>query len=272
MADVERLRPVDVATISASCWTPSDAAAALDGRAAVIGLAGGPFTLAAYCIEGGPSRDQLAARRLADGAPEVWAALVDRLTDATIAYVRAQVTAGAQVIQLFDSWAGALTAADYERLVAPWTRRILDAIRAAGAPAIHFAAAGANLLERLGPDADVVALDGAQSLRPRGRDSGRPRSRATSTRRGWRTPHRPGRRSTPARARTTGVLPRRQHRPRRPARHPPGGCARSCDSSTSGAPSLRRYRRPCMTTPTAPRGVLLMTYGSPSSSTMSSGT
>jgi uroporphyrinogen decarboxylase len=164
-ADVARLRAVDVeADLGFVLEAIGRCRAGLGDRAAVIGLAGGPFTLAAYCIEGGPSRDQLAARRLALGAPEVWSALLDRLTDVTVDYVRAQVAAGAQVVQLFDSWAGSLSATDYARLVAPWSRRILAAIRDAGVPAIHFAAVGANLLEALAEDADVVGVDATQSL------------------------------------------------------------------------------------------------------------
>lgn len=164
-ADVARLRPVDVEADLGFVFDAIERCrTALGERAAVIGLAGGPFTMAAYLIEGGPSRDQLTARRLAHAAPDVWAALLDRLTAVTVDYVRAQVRAGAQVVQLFDSWAGSLSAADHERLVAPWSRRILDAIRAAGAPAIHFAAAGANLLESLADGADVVGVDATQSL------------------------------------------------------------------------------------------------------------
>ncbi|MEJ7697410.1 MAG: uroporphyrinogen decarboxylase [Candidatus Limnocylindrales bacterium] len=164
-ADVAALRPIDpVADLGFVLDAIRLAREALEGRAALIGLAGGPFTVAAYLIEGGPSRDQMAARRLALAEPELWTALMDRLTEATVAYVTAQVGAGAEVIQLFDSWAGNLAAADYDRLVAPWSMRILDAVRATGAPVIHYAANGANLLERLAVGADVVSVDAAQSL------------------------------------------------------------------------------------------------------------
>ncbi len=163
--DLARLRPIDPAT---DLGFVLDAVrlvrAGLDGRAAVIGIAGGPFTLAAYMIEGGPSRDHLMARQLAFAAPDLWAALLDRITDATVGYVTAQVEAGAQVVQMFDSWVGALGPADYDRLVAPWTARVLAAIRAAGVPSIHFAAAGSALLERLADGADAVGVDSGQSL------------------------------------------------------------------------------------------------------------
>ncbi|MEO5884766.1 MAG: uroporphyrinogen decarboxylase [Candidatus Limnocylindrales bacterium] len=165
LADVQRLRAVDVETdLGFVAEAIRLARVELQDRAALIGLAGGPFTVAAYLIEGGPSRDQLRARRLAFDQPEVWASLLDRITAVTMDYVAAQVRAGAQVIQVFDSWAGSLSAVDYERLVAPWTRQILRAVRDAGAPVIHYVAVGSNLLESMSVDADVVGLDATQSL------------------------------------------------------------------------------------------------------------
>jgi uroporphyrinogen decarboxylase len=163
--DVARLRTVDVQAdlgfvLEAITLTRRE----LDGRAAVIGIAGGPYTIASYLLEGRPTRDQLTARRVAVTKPDMWAALLDRICATTIEYVAAQVAAGAQVVQLFDSWAGSLSSSDYGRFVAPWSRRILDAVRDAGAPVIHFAAAGANLLERLSIGADVVGIDPTQSL------------------------------------------------------------------------------------------------------------
>jgi uroporphyrinogen decarboxylase len=175
-ADVERLRTIDAA--SDLGFIPEAIGlvrAALGEDAAVIGLAGGPFTIAAYLIEGGPSRDHLTARRLMVSDPPLWSALLDRITEATVDYVTAQVRAGADAIQLFDSWAGSLSPDDYDRFVAPWSRRMLDAVTAAGAPAIHFAASGAALLERLAAGASVVGVDGAQSLAvARERLGGRP--------------------------------------------------------------------------------------------------
>ena len=163
--DVARLRAVDVGTdLGFVAEAIRLVRSSLDDRAAVIGICGGPFTLAAYLIEGGPSRDHLATKRVAFGALDLWSALLDRLTDMSVDYVRAQAAAGAQVIQVFDSWAGSLGPADYDRLVAPWTARILDAIRSTGVPAIHFAASGAALLERLAAGVDVVSVDHGQSL------------------------------------------------------------------------------------------------------------
>ena len=165
MADIERLRPVDpAADLGFILEAIGRTRAALGSTAAVIGLAGGPFTMAAYLVEGGPSRDHRLAKAMLFGAPEIWGALLDRITDATVAYVGAQATAGAQAIQVFDSWAGSLGPADYDKAVRPWTARILHAIAEAGVPSIHYAAAGAGLLERLAEGADVVGVDSGQSL------------------------------------------------------------------------------------------------------------
>jgi uroporphyrinogen decarboxylase len=165
LADVERLRPIDASTDLAFVLEAiGRVRASLAGRAAVIGIAGGPFTLAGYLIEGGPSRDQLVAKRLLFAAPEVWQALMERISAATAAYVAAQVAAGADAVQVFDSWAGSLAPDDYDVAVAPWTGRILAAIRDAGAPALHYAASGSALLERLARGADVVSVDAAQSI------------------------------------------------------------------------------------------------------------
>jgi uroporphyrinogen decarboxylase len=164
-ADLSRLRAVEpVEDLAFVLEAVGLTRAALGERAAVIGIAGGPFTLAAYLVEGRPSRGQLAARRLAFNEPSLWSALLDRLTDVTVAYVRAQVEAGAQVVQVFDSWAGSLTPPDYDTLVAPWAGRIMRAIRAAGAPAVHFVANGGHLVERLAAGADVVAIGHTQSI------------------------------------------------------------------------------------------------------------
>ena len=164
-ADVARLRPVDVeADLGFVLESIGLVRAALGQRAAVIGVAGGPFTLAAYAIEGGPSRDRLAARTLMHAEPRLWAALLDALTDVSVAYVRAQVSAGADAVQVFDSWAGTLGPEDFDRHVAPWSARILRAIRDAGGIAIHFAAAGSALLEQLGAGASMVGVDAGQSL------------------------------------------------------------------------------------------------------------
>ena len=162
-ADVERLRPVEPLTdLGFVLEAISIARQELGDRAAVIGIAGGPFTLAAYLIEGGPSRDQVRARALMHGQPPVWAALLERLTVATIAYLRAQRAAGADVVQLFDTWAGSLTPAEYRRHVAPYAARILTAV--AGPTVHHVAPSGPLLAEVAAAGGSVVGIDSRQEL------------------------------------------------------------------------------------------------------------
>jgi uroporphyrinogen decarboxylase len=131
-----------------------------DGRAAVIGFCGAPYTLACYLIEGRPSRDYALAKSFMLREPALWAALMDRLTDGMIAYLQAQVAAGADVIQVFDSWVGALGPADYERSVLPWMKRIFDALRLSGAPTIYFGTGTAALLEAMtSAGSDLMSVD-----------------------------------------------------------------------------------------------------------------
>jgi uroporphyrinogen decarboxylase len=131
-----------------------------DGRAAIIGFCGAPFTLACYLIEGRPSRDYARAKSLMLGEPSAWAALMDRLTDGMIAYLRAQIEAGADVIQVFDSWVGSLAPNDYEGSVLPWMRRIFAALRQTRVPSIYFGTGNAALLELMSAAAsDIISVD-----------------------------------------------------------------------------------------------------------------
>ena len=135
----------------------------LDGRAAVIGLAGGPFTLAAYLIEGRPSRDQARAKALMYGDPATWHALLGLLADVTADYLQVQIDAGAQAVQLFDSWAGSLSAADYAEYVGPHAGRILGSLT--GGATIHFGTGTEGLLEVMAAaGGDVIGIDSRQSL------------------------------------------------------------------------------------------------------------
>jgi uroporphyrinogen decarboxylase len=126
----------------------------------LIGFAGAPFTLACYLIEGGPSKDQALTRALMRTDPNAWDALMGRLADNAGAFLRAQVEAGAEAVQLFDSWVGSLSAVDYERFVLPYTGRILAELADLGAPRIHFGLGTAHLLELIaGAGPDVVGID-----------------------------------------------------------------------------------------------------------------
>lgn len=119
------------------------------GTTPLLGFGGAPFTLAAYLVEGRPSRDHLAARTLMHADPETWDALVTWTADLTGAFLRAQVEAGASAVQLFDSWAGSLSFADYTARVAPSSTRALSFVADAGVPAIHFGTGTGHLLPAL---------------------------------------------------------------------------------------------------------------------------
>jgi uroporphyrinogen decarboxylase len=126
----------------------------------LIGFAGAPFTMASYLIEGGPSKDYLNTKMMMHRQPRTWQELMDVLTDMTIRYLRAQIDAGVQALQLFDSWAGCLSPADYRRFVLPYTRRIFDALRAAAVPSIHFGTGTAGLLALMAEaGGDVISVD-----------------------------------------------------------------------------------------------------------------
>ena len=126
----------------------------------LIGFAGAPFTLASYLVEGGPSRSFTETKRLMHADPALWEALMERLTTAVQTFVRAQVEAGAQAVQLFDSWVGALAPADFDEFVAPHLRRLFAGLRDLDVPLIYFGVDTGGLLERmagLGPS--VVGVD-----------------------------------------------------------------------------------------------------------------
>ena len=123
MADVERLRvPEPEESVPFVLEAARLVRAELAPDRALIGFSGGPFTVAGYLVEGKPTRDFVKTKRLMYGSPEVWHALMEKLTGAFVAYLRAKVAAGADVVQLFDSWAGALSVADYEEYAAPYSR------------------------------------------------------------------------------------------------------------------------------------------------------
>jgi len=129
----------------------------LDEAKAVVGFCGGPFTVAGYLVEGKPSRDFTNVKRLMYAEPDAWHALMDVLAECFARYVREQVAAGADVIQLFDSWAGALSPADYREFVGPYSARILAAV---DVPTIHFATGASALLSELAAaGGDVIGLD-----------------------------------------------------------------------------------------------------------------
>ncbi|WP_083371178.1 uroporphyrinogen decarboxylase [Paraoerskovia marina] len=130
------------------------------GETPLIGFAGAPFTLAAYLVEGRPSRDHLAARALMHADPETWERLTTWAADVTGAFLRAQVRAGASAAQLFDSWAGSLSRADYEAGAAPSSARALEHVHDQGVQVIHFGTGTEHLLRSMhAVGADVIGVD-----------------------------------------------------------------------------------------------------------------
>ena len=128
--------------------------AELEPEQALVGFCGGPFTVAGYVVEGRPTRDFVQTKRMMYGAPEVWHALMEKLTEMSIRYLRGKVEAGADVIQLFDSWVGALAVADDREFVAPYSERILSSL---SVPTIHFGTGTQHLLGELA--GDVIGID-----------------------------------------------------------------------------------------------------------------
>jgi uroporphyrinogen decarboxylase len=158
--DVNHLRPVDPVT---------DLGYVLDtirilrrelGEIPLIGFSGAPFTIASYAIEGGASREFLRTKTLMYSSPEVWCTLMDRLADTLVAYLTAQVEAGVQAVQVFDSWVGALSPQDYQRYVLPYSQRVLQAAQSTGVPVIHFGTGTATLLPSMKQaGGTVIGLD-----------------------------------------------------------------------------------------------------------------
>jgi len=159
-ADVARLRPIDVdAAVPFVFEAARRVRAALDGRVPLIGFAGAPFTVASYLVEGGASRDYAMTKRLMYEEPEAWHRLMTLLAEATARYLGGQIAAGAEAVQLFDSWVGALGPADYRAFVQPHVRALIRALPP-GTPVIHFGTGTAALLPLMRQaGGDVIGLD-----------------------------------------------------------------------------------------------------------------
>jgi uroporphyrinogen decarboxylase len=158
-ADVARLRPLVPEDVSYVTKSVTALVRELSGKP-LIGFAGGPFTLASYLVDGGPSKNFEQTKKLLYGAPLLWADLMSRLADLTIGFLQAQVAAGASAIQLFDSWAGTLNLDDYRAFVLPYSRRVFAALADTGVPRIHFGVGTGELLGAMGEaGADVIGVD-----------------------------------------------------------------------------------------------------------------
>ncbi len=159
--DLPRLRPLEPQSDIAFVLEDIEAVLArLDGSVPLIGFAGAPFTLASYLVEGRPTRDFIHTKRLMYGAPEVWDAMMQRLSDIVATYLLAQVEAGVHALQLFDSWAGALSVSDYTRYVQPFSRAVLTRVRECGLPVVHFGTnTGALLPAMRDAGGSVIGVD-----------------------------------------------------------------------------------------------------------------
>ncbi len=159
-ADVARLAPVDPGEATPFVFeTVRIVRRALDGRVPLIGFAGAPFTVASYLIEGGASREYLETKSLMRREPATWHTLMDVLVDMTVKYVNGQIAAGAQAVQLFDSWVGTLGPDDYREFVLPHSQALIRAL-APGVPVIHFGTGTSGLLPLMKEaGGDVIGLD-----------------------------------------------------------------------------------------------------------------
>jgi uroporphyrinogen decarboxylase len=163
-ADLERLRPFEPAA-DAPYVAEAVRLAVAELDVPLIGFAGGPFTLASYLIEGGPSKAHARTRQMMYGEPLLWRRLLDALADVAIASLRAQVAAGAEAVQVFESWAGALSPDGYREFVLPAARRVFDGIADLGVPRVHFGVGTGELLPSMAAaGADVVGVDWHLSL------------------------------------------------------------------------------------------------------------
>ncbi len=160
-ADLPRLRPLEDGDIAHVTDTVRLVCAELSSTGTpLIGFAGAPYTVASYLVEGGPTRTFEVVKNLAHAEPRLFAQLTDRLADMAIAFITAQVKAGAQAIQLFDSWAGSLTPDEYERFALPATRRVMEALAPLGVPRILFGLGTGELLGLMATSgADVIGVD-----------------------------------------------------------------------------------------------------------------
>jgi uroporphyrinogen decarboxylase len=157
--DLDQLRPLESTDVPYVTEATRNLVAEL-GAVPLIGFAGAPFTLASYLVEGGPSKDYARTKSLMVSDPDLWHQLCSRLAAISAGFLEAQVRAGASAVQLFDSWAGSLSAADYGEFVQPHSSQVLARIGELGVPRIHFGVGTSELLAQMGEaGADVVGVD-----------------------------------------------------------------------------------------------------------------
>jgi uroporphyrinogen decarboxylase len=159
-ADVERLKVIDGGELEYVAEAIRQARRALNGRVPLIGFAGAPFTLASYAIEGGSSRNYLLTKQLMYCEPKAWHQLMDKFARVITGYLRRQIKAGAQAIQLFDSWVGCLSVGDYVEYVLPHVQLIFEGLKREGVPMIHFGTGTSAMLRQMrDAGGDVIGID-----------------------------------------------------------------------------------------------------------------
>jgi uroporphyrinogen decarboxylase len=159
LADVEAIPDLDASHVPYITESVRTLTSEL-GATPLIGFAGAPFTVASYLVEGGPSKEHAKTKAMMFGAPDVWDALMRKIASISAAYLKVQVDAGASAVQLFDSWAGAMSPADYQHYVMPYSTSVLAAAGELGVPRIHFGVGTGELLGLMGEaGADVVGVD-----------------------------------------------------------------------------------------------------------------
>ena len=157
--DVATIRPLDPGDVADIELAVHQLVSEL-GETPLIGFAGAPFTLASYLIEGGPSKDHARTKALMHSRPDVWHALLDRLAEISATFLTVQIEAGASAVQLFDSWAGGLSAADYTEFVLPHSQRVFAGLAGHPVPKIHFGVGTGELLDLMRTaGATVVGVD-----------------------------------------------------------------------------------------------------------------
>ena len=159
-ADVDKLITSNVSDLGFVSEAIALVRKELDGKKPLIGFVGAPFTLASYMIEGGGSRQYAHAKRLMYNEPETWNRLLEKITQVIVPFAAAQAAAGADAIQVFDSWVGALSPADYEEFVLPQTRMMIRQLQTIGLPVIYFGTGASSFMPLLNEaGADVLGVD-----------------------------------------------------------------------------------------------------------------
>jgi len=159
-ADVDALRVIDPEEVGFVYEAIRQLRRELTGRVPLIGFSGAPYTLASYAVEGGGSRNYTHIKSMMYKEPEIYDKLMNKLADVVIIYLKAQIEAGAQAVQLFESWASSVTPYDYRRRVMPYSKKVLDALKGEGVPVIHFANGAGSFLDSVAQaGGDVIGVD-----------------------------------------------------------------------------------------------------------------